>query len=49
MNDQTLRSLDDQALMDVVGGGGCGDYNRCDNQCEPRCEVELCVSICFSL
>lgn len=48
MNDQTLRSLDDQALMDVVGGG-CGDYNRCDNQCEPRCEVELCVSICFSL
>jgi hypothetical protein len=27
MNDQTLRTLDDQDLMDVVGGGGCRD--RC--------------------
>ena len=33
MNDQTLRSLDDQALMDVVGGGG-----GCDQPLRQPCE-----------
>jgi hypothetical protein len=49
MNDQTLRSLDDQALMDVVGGGGCD--NRCYQPCEPcgglDIKVELEVVICL--
>jgi hypothetical protein len=43
MNDQTLRTLDDQDLMDVVGGGGCRD------RCEPcfSVEIELEISLCL--
>jgi hypothetical protein len=49
MNDQTLRTLDDQALMDVVGGcGGCDRRDQCEQQCE-RPEFGLCVSICVSI
>jgi hypothetical protein len=36
MNDQTLRTLDDQDLMDVVGGGGCDDF-----EIEVELEVEV--------
>jgi len=50
MNDQTLRSLDDQALMDVVGGGGCD--NRCYQPCEPcggglEIRIDVDVSLCL--
>jgi hypothetical protein len=39
MNDQTLRTIDDQDLMDAVGGGG-----GCD---EIEIEVELEVEVCL--
>jgi hypothetical protein len=50
MNDQTLRSLDDQALMDVVGGGGscyhpCESREQCGGGLEIRIDVD--VSLCL--
>jgi hypothetical protein len=36
MNDQTLRTIDDQDLMDAVGGGGCDDF-----EIEVELEVEV--------
>jgi hypothetical protein len=48
MNDQTLRSLDDQALMDVVGGGG-GCDNRCYQPCEPCGGLEIRIDVDVSL
>ena len=42
MNDQTLRSLDDQALMDVVGGGGgCDQSDRCGRGFTIEVELEV--------
>jgi hypothetical protein len=36
MNDQTLRTIDDQDLMDAVGGNGCDDF-----EIEVELEVEV--------
>jgi hypothetical protein len=38
MNDQTLRTIDDQDLMDAVGGGCCDEI-----EIEVELEVEVCL------
>lgn len=47
MNELKTLELDDQALMGVVGGGGC--ESRCERECEPKCEFEVVIVIgcCF--
>jgi hypothetical protein len=53
-----LRTLDDEDLMDVVGGG-CQGQSQCQPQCQPqpKCyaqpcggldvDINVCVSICL--
>jgi hypothetical protein len=48
---QSLRTLDDGELTDVVGGGNSYCRPNCEPEryCRPKCELEVDVDICFRL